>query len=128
MLESTVSIASRSGDDTVPMRRRIKRVDGRTRIARRIKTLIACYVRRLGDLAADPIVRADLSKLAEHEALAEDLRGMAVRRQHINHAVLNQHERAVRRLRAALALDRLPEPPPPPSLDSYRRAKQEAPP
>ncbi|MFZ2075558.1 MAG: hypothetical protein WAV38_02675, partial [Xanthobacteraceae bacterium] len=62
------------------------------------------------------------------EAVCQELRGCLLRHEPIDHSVLNQHERAVRRLRAALALDRLPEPPPPPSLNSYRRAKHEAPP
>ena len=70
----------------------------------------------------------DIVKLAEHEAVCQELRGCLLRHEPIDHSVLNQHERAVRRLRAALALDRLPEPPPPPSLNSYRRAKHEAPP
>jgi hypothetical protein len=64
--------------------------------------------------------------LSEHEALAADLRGRALNHEPIDYAVLNQHERAVRRLRAALALDRLPELPPAPSLNSYRRAKHGA--
>ena len=109
-----------------PTRRRTVRIDGRLRIAKHVKRLKAGYSERLGALAADPIIAADLLKLSEHEALAADLRGRALNHEPIDYAVLNQHERAVRRLRAALALDRLPEPPPSPSLDSYRRAKHEA--
>jgi hypothetical protein len=118
----TPLVPPRYGADTTPAGRRIKRVDGRTRSARRVKQLIAGYAKRLDRIAVDPIVAADIAKLAEHEALAEDLRAAALRREPIDHTILNQHERAVRRLRTALALDRLPELPPP-SLDSYRRAK-----
>jgi hypothetical protein len=122
----TPLIPPRYGADTTPAGRRIKRVDGRLRIAKHIKRLLAGYSERLGALAADPVIAADLLKLSEHEALAADLRGRALSREPIDYTVLNQHERAVRRLRAILALDRLPEPPPPPPLDSYRRAKQGA--
>ncbi len=116
----------RSDAGRAPTRRRIARIDGRLRIAKHIKRLVAGYSERLGALAADPVIAADLLKLSEHEALAADLRGRALNHEPIDYAVLNQHERAVRRLRAALALDRLPEPPPLPSLNSYRRAKHGA--
>jgi hypothetical protein len=118
----TAAVPSGSGANSVSTTRR-KRVDGRTRSARRVKQLIAGYAKRLDRIAVDPIVAADIAKLAEHEALAEDLRAAALRREPIDHTILNQHERAVRRLRTALALDRLPELPPAPSLDSYRGAK-----
>ncbi len=122
----TAAIPSGLCADRAPTRRRIARIDGRLRIAKHIKRLVVGYSERLGALAADPVIAADLLKLSEHEALAADLRGRALNHEPIDYAVLNQHERAVRRLRAALALDRLPEPPPPPPLDSYRRAKQGA--
>jgi hypothetical protein len=122
----TATVLPRYGADSAPASRRNKRVDGRTKTARRVKQLVAGYSRRLGDLACDPVVHTDIVKLAEHEAVAEELRGCLLRHESINHGVLNQHERAVRRLRTALALDRLPELPPAPSLDSYRRAKHGA--
>jgi hypothetical protein len=124
----TAAVPPRYGVDSSPAGRRNKRVDGRTKTARRVKQLVAGYSRRLGGLACDPVVHTDVVKLAEHEAVAEELRGCLLRHEPIDHAVLNQQERAVRRLRTALALDRLPEPPPPPppSLDSYRRAKHGA--
>jgi hypothetical protein len=119
----TASVPLRSDARRAPTRRRIARIDGRLRIAKHVKRLVAGYSERLGALAADPVIAADLLKLSEHEALAADLRGRALNHEPIDYAVLNQQERAVRRLRTALALDRLPEPLPPPSLDSYRRAK-----
>jgi hypothetical protein len=122
----TATVPPRYGADTARASRRIKRVDGRTKTARRVKQLVVGYSRRLGDLACDPVVHTDIVKLAEHEAVAEELRGCLLRHESINYGVLNQHERALRRLRTALALDRLPEPSPPPSLDSYRRAKHGA--
>jgi hypothetical protein len=45
------------------------------RTARRVKQLVAGYSRRLGGLACDPVVHTDIVKLAEHEAVAEELRG-----------------------------------------------------
>jgi hypothetical protein len=121
----TASVPLRSNAGRAATRRRIARIDGRLRIAKHVKRLVAGYSERLGALAADPVIAADLLRLSEHEALAADLRGRALNHEPVDYAVLNQHERAVRRLRTALSLDRLPEPPPPPTLgDLERRYKR----
>jgi|SRR6516225_11691481 len=120
----TVAVLSGMGADRAPIRRR-RRIDGRTKTARRVRQLVADYSKRLGEIAADSIVAADIAKLAEHEALAEDLRGAALRRETIDRVVLNDHERYARRLRVSLGLDRPPEPPLPPSYQDWKR-KQEA--
>jgi hypothetical protein len=117
------------GVDSAPARRQLKRIDGRFRLGRRVKQLVSAYGARLGSLAADPLVAADIGKLAEHEALGESLRGRALSGLPVDYAILNQHERAVRRLRIALGIDKPPDPPPPPSLAELRRraaAKREA--
>ena len=121
----TALVPPRYSTAATPVGRRNKRLDGRSKPARRVKQLIVGYAKRLDRIAVDPIVAADIAKLAEHEALAEDLRAAALRREPIDHTILNQHERAVGRLRTALGLDRPPEAPPPPPLDSYRRVRQE---
>jgi hypothetical protein len=48
------------------------------------------------------------------------------RHEPIDYAVLNQHERTVRRLRISPGLDRPPPPPPPPSYAAYERKLREA--
>ena len=91
MPQNASAIPSQYSADIAPVRRRIVRVDCRSNAARRVKQLISAYGRRLGDLAADPIVAADIAKLAEHEALAENLRGHALNRLPVDYAVLNHH-------------------------------------
>jgi hypothetical protein len=54
------------------------------RLVRRIRELTAGYTKRLNTLADDPIVRTDVARLAEHEALAGDLRAAALRREPID--------------------------------------------
>ena len=100
-------------------------------MARRIRELTAGYTKRL-TLADDPIVRTDVARLAEHEVLAGDLGAAALRREPIDYAVLNQHERTVRRPRIDLGLDKpMPAPPPPTiagsimSLDRFAELKAE---
>ncbi len=106
--------------------RRNPRLDGRSRVARRIRQLVAEYNRRLGDAANDSMVRADIVRLAETEALIEDQRACALRHEPVDLAVLTRLENAARRWRRSLGLDGLPPEPPPPTLESYLRAKAEA--
>jgi hypothetical protein len=124
MLQNTLPIASRSHGDTAPTRRRIARIDGRSRSARRIKQLTTSYIRRLGDVGNDPTVRGDIARLAEMETLAENQRAAALRREPIDLIGLNRLENTARRLRIALGLDGLPPPPPPMTLEQYLEMKQ----
>jgi hypothetical protein len=94
-----------------PLQRR-KSIDGRTRLARRIRELIAGYTRRLGNAADDPTIRLDIARLAEIEALCEDQRRAALRREPVDLAALTRLQNAARRSRIALGLNGLPPPPP----------------
>jgi hypothetical protein len=124
--ESMPSIAARSGADTAPLVRR-KRVDGRTKAARRVRQLLADYERRLHliDIRLNPAVYATALKLAEMETLAEEHRGAALRHEPVDLAGLIRLENAARRLKVDLGLEGPPPPPPPPSLDEYVHAKYE---
>ena len=117
-------LANYSTRTTRKRRQRHKPIDGRTRLARRIRKLAAGYARRLGDAANDPIVRSDVLRLAETEVIAEDQRAAALRREATaDLAELTRLQNAARRLRRALNLDGLPPPPPPMTLEEYARAK-----
>jgi hypothetical protein len=107
---STAPIASRSSGDIAPVRRRLARVDGRSKPARRVKALIRAYSERLEHAAGDPIVRADIVRLAETETLIEELRGAALRREPVDLLALNRLEGTARRMRAGLGLNVPPEP------------------
>jgi hypothetical protein len=110
MLESAGSIPSRSHGYTPPARRRIARIDGRSRSARRIKQLTTSYIRRLGDVANDPTVHGDIVRLAEVETVVEGQRAAALRHEPVDLIGLNRLENTARRLRIALGLDKPPAP------------------
>jgi hypothetical protein len=63
-----VAIAERSNANSTPLVRR-KRIDGRTKTARRIRQLAAEYAARLGHVASNPAVAADIQQLSELQAL-----------------------------------------------------------
>jgi hypothetical protein len=123
--ESAVLIPVRPLGDTAPTRRRIARIDGRSRGARRIKQLTASYVRRLGDVANDFAVRGDIVRLAETEVLCEDKRAAALRHELVDLIGLNRLENTARRLRIALGLDGFPPPSPPTLQELERRYKKQ---
>jgi hypothetical protein len=106
-------------------RRRIKRIDGRTKAARRVKQLIADYTRRLGliliDKRYDGTLYANVLRLAEMETLAETMRAAALNGEAVDIAGgLIRIENAVRRLKMDLGLEKPPPPPPSPAtLDEY---------
>jgi len=105
----TAPIASRSSGDTAPVHRRLARVDGRSKAARRVKALIRAYSERL-NITADALIQADILRLAECETLCELVRGQALRGEPADLLGLNRLEGTVRRLRAALGLNTPPQP------------------
>ena len=100
-------IASRSSGDTAPVRRRLARVDGRSKAARRVKALIRAYNERLNN-TADVLIQADVARLAECETLCEQLRAQALRGEPTDLLGLNRLEGTARRLRTALGLNAPP--------------------
>jgi hypothetical protein len=61
-------------------RRARTRFDGRLAIGRRVKQLVILFRERLnGDAANDPVLAAAVERAAELQALAEHLRGAALR-------------------------------------------------
>jgi hypothetical protein len=116
------AISSGSDAGSTSIKRR-KRVDGRTSAARRVKQLVVGYSARLGTVAADPTVSADILRLAETEVLCEDRRAAALRREPVDLAALNRLENTARRLRISLGLVGPPPPAPPMTLEEYERAK-----
>jgi|SRR5271169_3574498 len=119
------AIADRSDTNSATLVRR-KRVDGRTRVARRVRQLAREYAARLGDVASNPAVAADIQQLAETVALCEDRRGAALRREPVDLELLNRIESRAHRLRVALGVAGPPPAPPPPPLESYKQRKHEA--
>jgi hypothetical protein len=83
----------------------MKRLDGRSIMARRIKALVAAYCARLGDIGAEPTVRIDIQRLSELEAICEAHRAAALRQEPIDLAVTVRLEGTIRRLRHSLHLD-----------------------
>ena len=104
---SRAPIATRSSGDIAPVRRRRKRIDGRFKPARRVKTLVRAYRERLNN-TADALIQADIVRLAECEVLCEQLRAQALRGESVDLLSLNRLEGTARRLRVALHLDGLP--------------------
>jgi len=130
--ESAVLIGSQSSADSAPVRRRIARVDGRSKAARRVKELVADYERRLGriDIRGTPTIYATALRLAEIETIAEGQRAAALRHEPVDLVGLIRLENAARRLKIDLGLEGCPEPPPPPTLQElerqHRQKQQEA--
>jgi hypothetical protein len=84
-----MEIASRSPADSGPTRRRIARVDGRSRIARRVKELVADYTVRLGGNVGAAAL-AEIMRAAESVVIAEELRAKALRGEPVDMAELNK--------------------------------------
>jgi hypothetical protein len=101
MLETNAPMRSQSSADAAPMRRRIKRVDGRTKHARRIRTLIATYSEQLGDYADTDRIR----RTAELVVIAEDLRERQLNGEPVDLAELFKAEGVSERALRALRLD-----------------------
>src|SRR6516164_3508235 len=105
----TAPIATRSSADTAPVRRRLARIDGRSKAGRRVKALVRAYSERLNN-SADALIQADVARLAECETLCEQLRAQALRGEPTDLLGLNRLEGTSRRLRAALGLNAPPQP------------------
>jgi hypothetical protein len=117
-LEAT-AIADRSGTTSAPLIRR-KRIDGRTKTARRIAELLADYASRLHlpSTKVKPTIHATGLRLAELETLAESQRAAALRGESVDLDGLVRLENASRRLKVDLGLEGPPPPPPlPATLD-----------
>ena len=101
-------------------RRRLARVDGRSKAARRVKALIRAYNERLNN-TAEVLIQADVARLAECETLCEQLRAQALRGEPTDLLGLNRLEGTARRLRAALGLNAPPPEAELPTLDQMLR-------
>ena len=108
-----VAVADRSDTNSTPLVRR-KRIDGRTKTARRIQQLLADYGTRLHliDIRQQPTIYATALKLAELETLAETQRAAALRGEAVDLDGLVRLENAARRLKVDLGLEGPPPPPP----------------
>jgi hypothetical protein len=102
------------------MRSERRRFDGRTATAVRIRALVKQYATALGDRAANPPMAAAIKRASELQALAEQARADAIRNGTFDPISLSRIEGCASRAIRALHLEAV-EPPPPPSLASYRR-------
>jgi hypothetical protein len=101
-LESAILVASGSDVGNAPPRRRIQRIDGRSRQARRIKALIASYTARLGGHVDPDRVR----RCAELVQIAEDMRAAALRGEPVDASLLFKCEGYADRALRMLGLDK----------------------
>ncbi len=103
-----MELAPRSLTDTAPMVRRIVRVDGRSKAAKRAKELAASFVAQLGKAAADggAAALAAVRKAAELVVVAEVLRARALRGETVDLSELVKVEGIADRAVRALGLDR----------------------
>ena len=115
-----------SHTDTVPTARRIARVDGRSKAAKRVKELAASYIARLGGRNVDAATLAAIQKAAELAALAEELRGRALRGEAVDLGEMVKVEGVADRAARALGLDRLKRDNDDRSLDEYLDTKYDA--
>jgi hypothetical protein len=107
------AVVDRSDANSAPLVRR-KRIDGRTKTARRVRELVADYERRLGmiDIRQQPSIYATALRLAELETISEEMRARGLRGEAVDLAGLIRLENTARRLKVDLGLE---GPPPPPS-------------
>jgi len=106
-----MEIASRSPADSGPTRRRIARIDGRSRIALRVKAKVAGYAARLGG-GADAVTLASYQKAAELAVVAEDLRAKQLRGEPVDLGEMAKAQGLADRAERALGLDRKRQPAP----------------
>jgi hypothetical protein len=104
VLENAAAMAPRSAADTAPVRRRIKRVDGRSRAALRVKARLASYAERLG-AAADAVALTERRKAAELAVVADDLRAARLRGEPVDLNELHKAQGYADRAERALGLD-----------------------
>jgi hypothetical protein len=117
-----VSIAERS--DRRRKRKKLPRhaYDRRSRLGRRIRTLVGAFRARLAeDAVADPVVNAAVDRAAELTALAENLRQRALRGERVPPDDIVRTARLADQSVRALRLDRRDKPDDGPSLDDIMR-------
>jgi hypothetical protein len=123
MLETSLRMSRRSGDNPPQVMRRSGRVDGRLRAARRVKALTAAFLTQLD--ATDPVTLAAVKKAAELVAVAEDLRRRALQGDVIDLGEMVKVEGVADRAVRALAIDRKRAlAPRAPSLKEYLAARR----
>jgi hypothetical protein len=93
-------------------RRRIVRIDGRSRAFQAIKLKVQQYTRAIGHAAKEPLTRARIVELAELEVLTSELRAAGLRGEANNFDLfqLARFTNTANRLRQALGLNTTPEP------------------
>jgi hypothetical protein len=79
MLGNTATMTARSPADTTPTRRRIQRIDGRSKAAKRAKALAAGFIAQIGSGADDAATLAAVQKAAELVVVSEAMRARALR-------------------------------------------------
>jgi len=109
------------------MSRRIARVDGRSKAAKRVKELAAGYIAQLGGGVADAATLAAVQKAAELAAVAEELRGRALRGESVDLGEMVKVQGIADRAIRALDLDRK-RAPAGPTLAAYLAARNAEPP
>lgn len=121
----STELSARNTDDTPQVRRRRRRIDGRSKTARRITAKVADFTARLSTVASDPMIGAAIVRLAETEVVCEDQRERALRSGAVDLLGLNRLENTCRRLRADLGLDMVPLKPVPklPSIAEIRAGR-----
>jgi hypothetical protein len=107
-MSSAVEIAGQRAADGGPSRRRIARIDGRSRAALRVKAKVAAYAVRLG--ATDAVLLAACHRAAELGVIAEDLRAMQLRGEPVDLGAMAKAQGLADRAERALGLDRKREP------------------
>jgi hypothetical protein len=93
--------------DTRPSLARLRRVDGRSGVSRRVKRLIATYKTALGRAQIDaggPFLAERLRTLAELSTLTECLRQDGLAGKHVDYVALVRIENRAARLARALGL------------------------
>lgn len=100
--------------DARSYRRRIVRIDGRSRTYQAIKYRVHQYSRAIGKAASDPLMRSRIVELAELEVLTSELRAAGLRGEKVNNFDLYQLSRlgnSCVRLRESLGLNADPSAP-----------------
>jgi hypothetical protein len=96
-----------SSGDTRPSLARLRRVDGRSAVSRRVKRLIAAYKRAIGRPQIDaggPFLGERLRTLAELNTLAECLRQDGLAGRHVDYLALIRIENRAARMAVSLGL------------------------
>jgi hypothetical protein len=107
-MEATL-IAGQTAANSGPTRRRIARIDQRTKPALQVKAKVAAYTARLGG-TADAVLLAACHKAAELAVIAEGLRAKQLRGDSVDLSEMAKAQGLADRAERALGLDRKREP------------------